>query len=91
MSEQSGGPGAVLWFAAMLVGGYLDWRSQHASKRAADRADRRLADSGQATLDAIEEERGQQVQARRSRAAAVRDELARRSRSRRRRPPRAQS
>lgn len=91
MSERGGGAGALLWVAGMLIGGYLDWRSKHAPKRDADRADERLARQGEGTLAAIEDDREQQVEARRARAAALRDQLASRSRSRRRRPPRAQS
>ncbi|MGH2997815.1 MAG: hypothetical protein ACRDNM_00805 [Gaiellaceae bacterium] len=68
----------------MLVAGYLDWRSQHAPKRAADRADERLARQGEGTLAAIEEDREQTLEARRARSAALRDELARRGRQSRR-------
>lgn len=88
MSERSSGPGAIVWIAGMLVGAWLDWRSRQQPKRdaaRAARADERLARQGEATLEAIDEEREQQAQARRARAAALRDELANRSRSRRRR------
>lgn len=56
MSERGSGPGAVLWVVGMLVGGYLDWRSKRAPKRAADCADERLARQGEGTLAAIEDE-----------------------------------
>lgn len=86
MSEQGGGGGAILWVFGMLIGGYLDWRSRQQPTRDAAhaaRADERLAAQAQATLEAIEEEREHQAQARRARAAALHDELTRRSRSRR--------
>lgn len=56
MSDRSEGVGAVLWVAGMLVAGYLDWHSKHAPKRAADRADERLARQGEETLAAIQDE-----------------------------------